>query len=499
MTAKRRSSTAETRNPGAVTPLPVLPAGTREGSLLLEAIIAIGVFSLFLAGIGLSLLVGERSTVAAGDRVRAAFLAEQQLEGVRQMRNTSYASVTTGQHGIALGSSGWAWSGSTLKVNGYTGSVTVSSVGTDWLQAVSNVRWDFGKARSGSVVLTTYLTDWRKVATVGNWANMTRIANVTPSGTPDFQKVAVSGTYAFLTGTQASGGKGLYIYDISNPASPTQVNTSFNLGASAYGLAIAGNRLYLATNSATQEVQVYDITDPTTMTTSSLVNSFDLPGSGNARSITVYGSHVFVGTLDDPPNKQFTSIEMSETGPMVQNDALGMSGSVLDLALQDGYAYAATAYNTGEVQVADIFDPENLTFAPGTGVDMTDTYDAYAVALSGTSALVGRALGSSIDELTLYDVGLSPVPSPPPGPWTVEIGSAVNDLATIFGNKYAFVANGTNNAEIKVIDLVKFAQSAAPVVKNYDTNATMKGVYYDWQTDRLFSVSAGNFMVFAPG
>ena len=106
-----------------------------------------------------------------------------------------------------------------------------------------------------------------------------------------------------------------------------------------------GNRLYLATDSETQEVQVYDITDPTTITTGNLVNSYDLPGSGNARSIAVYGDNVFVGTLDDPPNKQFYSIEMSETGPMVLNDALSMNGSVLNLALQDGYAYAATSYN----------------------------------------------------------------------------------------------------------------------------------------------------------
>ncbi len=473
--------------------------GVRSGSLLLEAIIAIGIFGIFLAGIGLSLLVGEQSTIAAGDRVRATFIAEQQLEGVRQMRNTSFDSVTTGTHGVTLDSSGWGWSGTALRINGYTGSVTVTQSATDWMQAVSTVTWNFGKARSGSILMTTYLTNWRKVATVGNWAAMTRIANLSQSGTPDFQKVTVNGTYAYVTGTQVSGGKGLYVYDVSNPASPVQVSSSFDLGASAYGVAAAGTRLYLATDHPTQELQVYDITDPTTLTVGNLVNSFDLPGTGKARSVAVYGSNVFVGTLDDPPNKQFYAIEMSETGPMVQNGALGMSGSVLALALQDGYAYAATAYNTAELQVVDIFDPENLTFAPGTGIDMTDVQDAQSIALSGTSALVGRVNGSTIDELTLYDVGASPVPSPPPGPWTLEIGGDVLGLATIFGSKYAFVSGDANNAEIKVLDMVQFAQSAAPVVETYDTNATMMDVFYDWQTDRLFSVSASSLMVFSPG
>jgi len=471
----------------------------KRGSLLLEAIIAIGIFAMFLTGIALSLLAGQRSTIAAGDRVRGAFLAQEQLEGVRQMKNVSFASVTTGTHGITLGPSGWTWSGTSIRANGYTGSLVITQEGTDWLKAVSRAQWNFGKARSGSVLLTTYLTNWRKIATVGNWAAMTRIANISQSGTPDFQSIAMSGTYAFITGTQSSGGKGLYVYNITNPANPIAVSTSFNLGASAYGIAIASNRLYLATDSTTQEVQVYDISNPTTLTTADLINTYDLPGSGKARSIAVYGSNVFVGTLDNPPNKQFYSIEMSETGPMIENDSFNMSGSVLGLGLQDGYAYAATSNNTGELEVVDIFDPENLTFAPGTGIDITDVHDALSLALSGTSALIGRQNGSTIDELILYDIGQSPVPSPPPGPWTLDVGGDVTSITTIFGSKYAFIAGSANNAQVKVLDLVKFAQSQAPVVKTYNAQATMRGIVYDWQTDRLFGITSSALMVFSPG
>lgn len=471
----------------------------KQGSLLLEAIIAIGIFAIFLTGIALSLLAGQRSTVAAGDRVRGTFLAQEQLEGVRQMHNVSFASVTTGTHGITLGPSGWTWSGASIRANGYTGSLIITQEGTDWLKAASKVQWNFGKTRSGSVLLTTYLTNWKKIATVGNWSAMTRIANITQSGTPDFQSIAIHGTHAFITGTQTSGGRGLYVYNIANPANPIAVSTSFNLGASAYGLTVSNNRLYLTTSNPTQEVQVYDITDPTTLSISDLLNTYDLPGSGKARSIAVYGSNVFVGTLDDPPNKQFYSLEMSETGPMIENDSFGMSGSILSLGLQDGYAYAATSNNAGELEVVDIFDPEYLTFAPGVGIDMTGGQDAISIALSGTSALIGRANGSSIDELTLYDIGESPVPSPPPGPWTLEIGGDAASLATIFGSKYAFVAGSASTAQLRVLDLIKFAQNQAPIVNTYNANATMRGIVYDWQTDRLFGVTASALMVFAPG
>lgn len=472
---------------------------TRSGSLLLEAIIAIGIFSIFLAGIGFSLILGERSTLAGGDRTHAAFLAEEQLEAVRQMRIQSYSSVTLGKHGLRLTGTGWNFFGSSVKANGYSGSVLVMSKGTDWLEVSSTVSWNFGKTRSGSVLLTTQLTNWRKTATVGNWAAMTRINNTAISGTPDLQDIVVNGSYAYITSTRTSGGRGLYIYDISNPASPVRVASTFDLGVSAYGITALDDRLYLATDGATNEVQVYDITTPTTLTTANMINSYDIPGSGRARSIAIYGSNVFVGTLDDPPNHHLYSILMSETGPMTLQDSMSLSGSALRIALQDGYAYITNAYNAAELQVVDVFDPENIAFAPGVGVDMTDVHDAQAIALSGTSALIGRVNGSSIDELTLYQVGSSPVPSPPPGPWTLEIGGDVRSLTTIPGSKYAFVASSATSAQLKVLDLVKFSQSAAPVVNTYNASATMRGLSYNWQQDRLFGVTSTNLMIFSPG
>ena len=50
-------------------------------------------------------------------------------------------------------------------------------------------------------------------------AAMSRIGLLAVSGTPNFQDVIVSGNYAYVTSTHASGGKGLYIFDITNPAS----------------------------------------------------------------------------------------------------------------------------------------------------------------------------------------------------------------------------------------------------------------------------------------
>lgn len=476
-----------------------LPLGTtREGTLLLEAIIAISVFAIFLGGIGLSLILGERSTLVGGDRTRAVFLAEQQLEGVRQMRDNNYSSITVGHYGVDVEPSGWVFSGSYIVNDGYNLSVDITDETTDTLKVVSNVSWNFGNTRSGSLALSTYIANWRNVTAIGNWSTMTNAATLASGSTPEYQKVVIAGDYAFVSSSQASGGNGLYVFDISDPANPLPVSTAFNLGASAYGMAVTDNRLVLATDNPTAEVQVYDISDPTNLTASNLVNSYDLPGSRVARSVAVYENTAFVGTTDNAVDPQFYSLAMSDTGPMTMLDSLGMTGSVVDMALKDGYAYIANSNNAAELLVADLVSPTALKFATGNGVDMTGSEDAFSVAISGTSALVGRSQGGTIEEVTLYDVKNSPVPTPPPS-WTLEVDGDVNHIATIPGSAYAFIANNKSALQIRVIDLVLFAQGQPPTVQTFDAAAAINGLAYDTSTDRLYAVSPSDFFVFAPG
>ncbi len=470
---------------------------SRKGSLLLEALVSIGVFTLFLGAIGLTLMLGERTTVAGGDHTRAAFVAEQALEGVRQMRNVNFASLTNGTHGVKLVNGAWAFTGTSLTTSdGYLTSVNVSTMGTDWLQVTSTASWNFGKTRSGSLVLTTYVTNWRKPYTIGNWADVSQQSTTTISGTPSLQKVVVSGNYAYIS---AAAGDGLYIYDITNPAAPVRVSSSLSLGVPVYGLAVSGTGLYLATGSATAEVQLFDIESPTSVTLSSLLSSYDLPGSGVARSVAVYANTAFVGALEDPGNKEFYSLAVSETGALALLDSMALSGSVLEISLSDGYAYIASANNAGEFLVVDIFDPTDLVYAPGTGMDLDNSQDGLAMNTFGTSALIGRTSGSSIDELILYVIGDSPVPSPPPGPWTQELAGDGTAIASVYGGKYAFVGGSGDPNELRVMDVPRMSSGLTGTVDTYNTSSSIRALFYNWQTDRLYAVTSSAFLIFRPG
>lgn len=482
-----------------VTKQPAFFRDSHKGNLLLEAVIAIGVFAVFLGGIGLSLILGERSTIAGGDRARAVYLATEQLEAVREMRQRDFSLLTEGTHGMALNENGWGFSGTSVLQNGYASSLVITEHEEDWVDIRSLVGWNFGNTRSGSVVLETSITNWQKIVPIGNWGAMTNIAKLTDSGTPEYAKIGIAGTVAFVTSSQAGGGRGLYLFDISVPQNPVRIASSFDLGASAYGIAVGDNRLYLATDHPTQEMQIYDISSPETLSAGNLLGSVDLPGSGDARSIALHGNTVFVGTIDHPPYDQFFAIRLSETEPPVLTDSLAMSGSVLDIHLHEGYAYVANDSNSAEMLVVDVFDPSALSFASGMGIDLSDTQDGSAIIVSGTAALIGRSNGATIDELNLFSIADSPVPVTPPGPWTLEIGGDINALAGIAGSKYAFVGGSADAAQISVLDIFSMALGGTATLKSVDAGETIRGLSYDWQHDLLLGVSPSSLFIFAPG
>lgn len=500
-TVEDRRRTLSTDSPMILSP--TSPATTRRGSLLLEAIIAIAIFAMTLMGIGFALLLGEHQTIAAGDRARAVYLAEQQLEILRQMHTPALSNtITPGPHGLVMNpaKTGWIFSGTSTVSGAYTTSVEVATLGTDWMDARARTSWSIDRTRFGSIEVDTYLTDWDRAKTIGNWASPHVKTLLTDSDTPAFRKIAVSGTYAFVTGSIADGGrKGLYVFDCSsNP--PTEVATGFNLMASADGIAIAGNRLYVATDEPGRQVQVYNISSPATLNADNLVASYGGFTSGlKATAIGVYGTTVFVGTNDNAVDPQFYALKMNDAAPMTLLGSLRVDGNVNGMSLHDGYAYLATTSNATEVQVVDVFDPTNLVLAPRIGIDMPDVFDAYSIALSGSSALIGQQDGDTISELMLQDVSASPVPSPPPGPWTWERGGDVNDLTILPGTKYAFAAGTTAGAQLTILDLAAFARNQNPVLFTYSLLRSARGVTYDRTNDLLYFITDKDLFIFAPG
>ena len=141
----------------------VLSIINKKGSTLLEALLAVAAFGLFVTAIVGGLVYGRESTLLAGQRQRAARVAEECEEAVRGIRDGGYANLTNGTFGLALVSGHWTLSGSSDTVDIFSRSVTVADAATGEKSITCNVGWNQNRQRPGVLSLVSYLSNWREI------------------------------------------------------------------------------------------------------------------------------------------------------------------------------------------------------------------------------------------------------------------------------------------------------------------------------------------------
>lgn len=133
-----------------------------RGFSLVEVLLAVSVFALFVTGLIGGLIYGIQSTALGGQRARAVFLAEEGLEASRNIRDANFSNLADGTSGLAISGNQWIFSGSSDTTDGfYTRQITISTAGTNRKQIISTVTWQQSSQRTGSITLTTYLTNWK--------------------------------------------------------------------------------------------------------------------------------------------------------------------------------------------------------------------------------------------------------------------------------------------------------------------------------------------------
>lgn len=134
---------------------------TGHGFSTVEIILAASIVALLVTVLVGVLIYGNETTVLAGKRARASFLAEEGLEAVRAIRNSGFANLVDGTHGVAVLGSNWIFSGSFDTTDIYSRQISISDLGANRKQIMSTVTWKQNSQRQGSVVLTSELANWQ--------------------------------------------------------------------------------------------------------------------------------------------------------------------------------------------------------------------------------------------------------------------------------------------------------------------------------------------------
>ena len=213
----------------------------------------------------------------------------------------------------------------------------------------------------------------------------------------DALKVLISGPSLYI-GRAVGSSQELIKLDVSNVESGLPQIASFEVGFDVNGLALDPQEttLALATNNTSGELVLID--------TMSLLNAqvVNVTGTNIAQSVSLYGTHVYLGTESD-------------------------AGEVI--------IYGISASGWENPQVISALNQSNPR--PGTSLFVDGTY-----------AYVGTSTGSAKPEFTIYDVS---DPTSPAFVGSYLVNATVNRIY-VSGN-YAFLAVSNNSSEFQVLNI----------------------------------------------
>lgn len=134
-----------------------------RGFSLVEAMMAISVFGLLVTILSGVFIYGQRATQLSGDRQQAAFLAEEALEAVRNIRDEDFANLVDGQYGLSEVGGQWTLVASSDTIDKFTRVITISTVDSDRKLINANIQWADENRGEQRLQTSTYLSNWRKV------------------------------------------------------------------------------------------------------------------------------------------------------------------------------------------------------------------------------------------------------------------------------------------------------------------------------------------------
>lgn len=492
----------------------------QKGFSVVEVILAAALFMILATGSVAVILQGLDSNRLGEEQTVATQYASEGIEATRSIKNQNFASlVNSAGTGISRVGTVWTFSGSNNTLSSkYIRVLTVSDVQRDGSgnivasggtldpltkKVTSTVSWNFTPTRSNSVVLNTYLTNWKK-AIVGNWAipaldsslDLT-IAN-SGANAANGLSLALSGNYIYL-GRANSAGTELFSLDVSNTASPTLcANCQRELGGDVNDIVINGNYAYIASTNNSQELQIINISSPTLLSTAALT-SFNLTAgnSGNANAdaiaLGISGSNLYM--IRNGGN-EFIKFDISTpSSPTLIGTNAGLTGTPTGMVIVGNYALVTSDDNAAEVQVI------NLTTLARDAVFDLNSGNNPANAISITNAggnriLVGRVSSGAPE---LYSIDISN-PTSLVLKSTFEIGADVISIS--YGNNLIFLGTSEATNDFLVLNGANLdSLPALPAFGSLNIATAPREVLYDTGMDRVFTADANSsseFLIIKP-
>jgi len=296
--------------------------------------------------------------------------------------------------------------------------------------------------------------------------------------------VRVDGNRTYLATDNLSSNDELFVYDTTVVSSPVLLG-SFDVGATVFDMVVQGGYAYLATSSDTRELDIINVSTPSSM---SRVGSYNAPGSADMYGIALSGSTAYLAR-DSSGEREFYSVNVSSpSSPSLLGSLDFAGGDMNSVVVRGNYAYVATDSNTQELAVVNVSNPTAPVLSGS--YDSSGNDNAESVALGESMLALGEAGGNN---LIVFDLSS---PGSPSYRSATAVGGIVYALA-FDSNDAVFLATSLASSQAQRWDI---SAPATPVRDfSYNLNATAYGVYFNG-TNAFFATTHNSLelQIFGP-
>jgi hypothetical protein len=340
---------------------------------------------------------GNQNTVAGAFGFAAGYQAHAEHNGAFVWSSSTQPFASTGPGQFLVDASGGVGIGTNSPDQMLTvqGSALLRSDGIAPVSVIdSSARMLDGAnavyAAGELLYVTAFATNTLSIWNVSDPASATQLGYST-SNLEQPSDLFVSGQRAYVTSNSNSR---LVVFDLSNPSAPDSLGSTGEGLANPVALHVSGPYAYVASDGPglTDGLAVFDVSDPTQIrlrdvTGAGMVAPTDVFVAGSRAYVTSAGNNsLVIYDLSDPRPGQVRLLGAA-SGPMVGPRAVFASG-----------AYAYVVSDSDDLVIFDVSDPSSIVTAGSTGTDLSNPRDVF---VAGGLAYVAS---SGDDHLAVFDV-----------------------------------------------------------------------------------------------
>jgi len=456
---------------------------SNSGFSLVEVIISLGFIALVAVIIFGQIVIGQRANFFSDDFIRAAFLAQEAIESLKNTRDADFFALTPT---------------TTTEIidNYFERKITITDFDNHRKDVMATVK-TINRRPPAQVTIRTRFANW--LATVEDWSNPQNQGSFdfTPenSGSNNHNAKAVTVVSNFLyVGNANSAGKELIILDITKAPTLT-IKGVLDLDGSPQKIAVSGGYVYIASDSNTEELQVVDVSNPVSprqVASFNLTNANSGTDNNDAQSIDFGNQYIALGRKGSAGEELFVFDVNVPSSPQLVGK-LQLDGSPADLRIAGTKLFVASDDDVKELQVVDMANPQAPLLIGSFNLDSgNNTADALSLDIKpeGDRLYLGRAGTNGAPEFYLLNISNANVPALVS---TLDIGGNnvdVRHLSFALTRSLIFSLTGDTANDFKVINISN--ELSPSLFSQIDIPGSSNQADYSPLTQKMFVVGQSN-------